>query len=127
MELILRRMLTVLSDDPRIRILKLLAEAPTSDTYVSFRTIARRIGVNYTKLRHYLSQLEAVGLIDSIKIRTTSDNYNKKSNNKGGYTYYRLRQEARDLMRKILSNEMVSTYYLYYIFFTALAVITACM
>lgn len=115
-ELMLRKILTVLSDDPRIRILKLLAEHPSDNTYVSFRTIARRVGVNYTKLRQYLSQLERAGLLDSVKINTANGN-NEKNSSKG-YTYYKLKHETRDVIKKILDQDKVSIYYPYLILIT---------
>ncbi|HWQ16617.1 MAG TPA: winged helix-turn-helix domain-containing protein [Sulfolobales archaeon] len=112
---ILKKMLMILSDDPRIRILKLLAEPPTNDVYVSFRTIARRIGINYNKLRQYLSQLEAVGLVESVRIRSINSNNNNNRINDRGYTYYKLRQGVRDMMRKALNLEKIIIYYPYFL------------
>ncbi len=118
-ENMLKIMLAVLNDDPRIKIIMLLAESPASDIYISFRTIARRIGINYSKLKHYLSQLEAAGLVESIKIRSASpkannNNGNRIDNNKG-YTYYKLRQEFRETVRKVLSRGKITIYYLHFI------------
>lgn len=119
MEYILKKMFIVLGDDPRVKILKLLAESSAGDLYVSFRTIARRIGINYTKLRHYLSQLEIAGFIECIRINTTASNGNGKENNKG-YTYYRLKRDVRDAIKKALDSKSINIYYPYF-FFLALA------
>ncbi len=116
------KVFVILSDDPRVKILKLLAESSTGDLYVSFRTIARRIGINYTKLRHYLSQLEVAGFIEHTRINIIASNSNNKNNNKG-YTYYRLKREVRDIIRDVLNSKSASLYYPY-LFFLALASIT---
>lgn len=122
-ESMLKIMLAILNDDPRIKIIMLLAESPAKDIYISFRTIARRIGINYSKLRHYLSQLEAAGLVESIKIRSTNpkanNNNNRINNNNKGYTYYKLRQEFRETVRKVLNRGKITIYYLYFISLTA--------
>lgn len=122
-ESMLKIMLAILNDDPRIKIIMLLAESPANDIYISFRAIARRIGINYSKLRHYLSQLEAAGLVESIKIRSTNpkanNNNNRINNNNKGYTYYKLRQEFRETVRKVLNRGKITIYYLYFISLTA--------
>lgn len=111
---ILKMLLTILSDDPRIRILMVLAELSADDISVSFRTIARRTGINYTKLRFFLSQLERAGFIESIKIKISAAN--NSGNNNRGYTFYRINQEIMDIIKHALDSGKKHARYLYSVF-----------
>ncbi len=88
------RLFLLLNDDPRIRIIKLLASYENGGSYISFRTIAKRTGISYSKLKLYLEQLERIGIIESVKI-------NINNSLRRGYSYYRLREEIRHYIDRL--------------------------
>jgi predicted transcriptional regulator len=90
---IFSRFFLLLNHDPRIKIVRLLMEH-NSNNHISFRTIARRCGINYRRLREYLSELESSGLIESVKLVV---------NNKR-YSYYRLNNDAKEFLAKLLHD-----------------------
>ncbi|MEM4485135.1 MAG: winged helix-turn-helix transcriptional regulator [Sulfolobales archaeon] len=111
LEHVLRIMFILFSDDPKTKILRLLAEFPSDKEYVSFRSLARKVGVSYNKLRLHLLQLERAGFIECTKItladlsyigKTDGDNSSNNKNNSKGYTYYRLKPEIRIIVRRVL-------------------------
>jgi Transcriptional regulator. len=85
------------NDDPKIRIIKLLALNGDGQSYASFRTIAKRTGINYSKLKLYLEQLERAGIIKSVKIITNN-------RLRRGYSYYKLRGEIRHYIAKLVEK-----------------------
>lgn len=109
---IISRIFILLNDDPRIRIIKLLASYEDEESYVSFRTIAKRTGINYSKLKQYLEQLERIGIIESVKI-------NINNNSRRGYSYYRLREEIRHYIDRLLHKlDLENRHYIYLIAFS---------
>jgi len=92
-------LLSLLSEDPRIRILRVLASQSNGENaYVSFRAIARRTGINYGKLKDYLSQLVRIGMVESIVVRL-GGSYSGK-----GYTYYRIKEDAKRAVISLLER-----------------------
>lgn len=92
------KLILVLRDDPRMRILSALATDTDGNSYMSFRTIAKRTGINYNSLKQYLSQLEAIGLVEKITLSING------SKSRKGYNYYRLRDQIRHVIEKVIRS-----------------------
>lgn len=100
---VLARMLEILKDDLRVRI---ILELANSDDLLSFRTLARRLHVGHRRLCKDLEELVVMNIVESRQVRTGERKYK----------FYGLRADVRDLIKclgrensRILVNPLASS------------------
>ena len=85
------RMILLLKDDLRIKILMLLL---VNDT-LSFRSIAKKLKVGYKRLDKYLTTMARSGLLEIMKVKVSEDRV---------YTVYALDVDVKEYLAKILET-----------------------